>query len=199
MKIRRAEHWTAVSSPGRFPAPEGPEIAFLGRSNVGKSSLINRLLSRRSLARTSSTPGKTRLIHFYRVELLDGACTFVDLPGYGYAKVSQREREQWRVLVESYLGARASLRLGILLQDVRRDVKDDELDLLAWLADCGVESLVAITKADKLKTMRRGAAVRAIRADLALPADRVIATSAQSGLGIPELWKAILPHLTPDP
>ncbi|MGH0038080.1 MAG: ribosome biogenesis GTP-binding protein YihA/YsxC [Myxococcota bacterium] len=195
MKVTRAEHWTACGRPGEFPAPVAPEFAFLGRSNVGKSSLINRLVARKALARTSSTPGKTRLIHFYGVTVAGIDCTLVDLPGYGYAKVSQKEREKWRVLVESYLGARAALAVGVLLQDVRRDVSDDERELLEWLAGCGVESLVAITKADKLKTMRRGQRVRVLREAFGLAPERLIPTSAQTGLGIGELWKALLGHL----
>lgn len=195
MKVTRAEHWTACGKPGDFPAPVAPELAFLGRSNVGKSSLINRLVGRKALARTSSTPGKTRLVHFYAVTVSGRDCTLVDLPGYGYARVSQREREQWRVLVESYLGARASLAAAVLLQDLRRDVSEDERELLDWLAGCRVEALVALTKADKLKTMRRGQRVRALREDLGLAPDRVIVTSAHTGLGIPELWKALLARL----
>jgi GTP-binding protein len=191
VKVTRAEHVAACGSPGSFPAPVAPEFAFLGRSNVGKSSLINRLVARKALARTSSTPGKTRLVHFYGVTVGGRECTLVDLPGYGYAKVSKREREQWRVLVESYLGARGALEVGVLLQDVRRDVSEDERELLQWLAQCGVESLVAITKADKLKTMRRGQRVRVVREDFGLAPGRVIATSAQTGLGIAELWKAL--------
>jgi GTP-binding protein len=197
VKVTRAEHWAACGKAGTFPAPVAPEFAFLGRSNVGKSSLINRMVGRKALARTSATPGKTRLVHFYAVTVAGRDCTLVDLPGYGYAKVSQRERQQWRVLVESYLGARAALEVGVLLQDVRRDVSDDERELLHWLAECGVDSLVAITKADKLKTMRRGQRVRVLREDFGLAADRVIATSAQSGLGIAELWKALLARVDP--
>jgi GTP-binding protein len=166
-------------------------VAFLGRSNVGKSSLLNRLAQRRQLARTSATPGKTRLLHWYRIARAAGELCFVDLPGYGWARVSRSERERWQGLVESYLEGRACLRLAILLQDLRRDVSEDETLLLAWLAEREIPHLVALTKVDKLKPMRRAQRVRVQRAALGLPAARVIATSAQAGVGLAELWRAI--------
>ena len=190
-RVQAAEMLTAAASAAQFPVPGAPEVAFLGRSNVGKSSLLNRLVGRRRLARTSSTPGKTRLLCWYRVERSSGELWFVDLPGYGYAKVSRRERESWQGLVESYLGARSSLRLAVLLQDLRRDFSEDEELLLAWLAERGVPALVAGTKADKLKPMRRAQRLRDLRAQIGLPAARVIATSAESGAGMDELWQAI--------
>ncbi|MBT40284.1 MAG: YihA family ribosome biogenesis GTP-binding protein [Deltaproteobacteria bacterium] len=184
----------AVAVSG-FPAPGAPEIAFLGRSNVGKSSLLNRLVQRKALARISSTPGKTRLLHWYRVTREDGELWLVDLPGYGYAKVAREERRKWQGVVESYLGARETLRLAVLLQDLRRDVSDDETLLLEWLDARGVPALVAFTKCDKLKPMRRAARVRELRGQLCLPAARVVPTSAEKGLGIAELWEAIAAHL----
>ena len=190
-RVKFAEMLTAAGSAGQFPAPGAPEVAFLGRSNVGKSSLLNRLVGRKRLARTSSTPGKTRLLHWYRLERTSGELWFVDLPGYGYAKVSRRERQSWQRLVESYLGARASLGLAVLLQDLRRDFSEDEELLLAWLAERGVPSLVALTKIDKFKPMRRAERLRALRAQIDLPPERVIATSAESGVGVDELWQAL--------
>lgn len=195
MKLRATEYLRAAAAPDGFPAPEAPEIAFLGRSNVGKSSLLNRLVNRKALARTSNTPGKTRLLHWYRVLREHDELWLVDLPGYGYAKVGREERRRWQGLVERYLGDRPSLRLAVLLQDLRRDLSDDELLLLAWLAERGVPSLVALTKCDKLKPMRRAERVKQLRGQLALPAERVVATSAEKGLGIPELWRAIDAHL----
>ena len=190
-RVKTSEMLTAAASAGQFPAPGAPEVAFLGRSNVGKSSLLNRLVGRRRLARTSSTPGKTRLLCWYRVERTSGELWFVDLPGYGYAKVSRRERKSWQGLVESYLGSRPSLRVAVLLQDLRRDFSEDEELLLAWLAEREVPVLVAVTKSDKLKPMRRAQRLRDLRAQIGLPTARVIATSAESGAGMDELWQAL--------
>jgi GTP-binding protein len=191
LKVLSAELLAVASRPQEFPRVELPEVAFLGRSNVGKSSLLNRLVHRKQLARTSTTPGKTRLVHWYRVERSSGALCLVDLPGYGYAKVSQEERRRWKRLVEAYLEGRERLCAAVLLQDLRRDAGEDELLLLAWLAERGIPALVALTKADKLPLGRRGARARELAKQLGLAPGRVIATSAERGLGIPELWRAI--------
>jgi GTP-binding protein len=193
--IRSAEHAAAAAGAAQFPRPGAPEVAFLGRSNVGKSSLLNRLVRRRALARTSATPGKTRLLHWYRVVRAADELWLVDLPGYGWARVSKEERRRWQRLVESYLEGRATLRLAVLLQDLRRDVGDDELLLLDWLAERGVPAVVALTKADKLPPMRRAERARELARQLRLPAARVLVTSAEKGLGIAELWRAIDAHL----
>ncbi len=199
MKIRAAELLTSCSRPSHFPETDLPEVAFLGRSNVGKSSLLNALVHRKKLARTSSTPGKTRLIHFFRVVVDDLELLLVDLPGYGWAQVSKKEREGWQHLVESYLAGRGPLKLAILLQDLRREVSEDETLLLEWLAERDVRSMVALTKADKLKAMRRKARVGALKRQLDLPEldseaygkPRVQTTSSQAGIGIDELWRTI--------
>ncbi len=148
-------------------------------------------MGRRRLALTSGTPGKTRLVHWYRVEWPGRQALLVDLPGYGYAKVSRAERERWKVLVESYLDGRSTLRAAVLLQDLRRDVSDDETLLVAWLQERGTPVIAALTKTDKLKPMRRAARVRALRQAIELPAERVVATSAETGSGIAELWRAV--------
>jgi GTP-binding protein len=192
-----AEYVTAAAGREGFPRPELPEVAFLGRSNVGKSSLLNRLMGRRRLAHTSRTPGKTRLLHFYRVQRGGEGVCLVDLPGYGFAKVSRAERRRWRTLVEAYLEDRTTLRACVLLQDLRRDVTDDERDLLAWLDERGVQSIVALTKIDKLKPMRRAVRVRELKAQLADTETAVLATSAQGGEGIVELWRALGALLRP--
>ena len=198
MKVRRAEYWMAASQPRELPEAETPEVAFLGRSNVGKSSLLNKLVARKQLARTSSTPGKTRLIHFYRVEIGTTPVTLVDLPGYGYAKVSRAEREKWKRLIEGYLGDRPALRAAVLLQDLRRDVSDDETLLLEWLAERDVPWLVALTKCDKLKPMRRAKRIKEVRQQFGTPATHTIATSSEKGFGIDELWKAIHRNICAD-
>ena len=191
MRVLRAEHVTTAAAPDQFPREGVPEIAVLGRSNVGKSSLVNRLVSRKRLARTSRTPGKTRLVQFFRVEREHDELLLVDLPGYGFARVSRSERKSWQVLVESYMEWRDPLRGAVLLQDVRRDLSEDETLLLEWLAERAIPAILAITKVDKLKPGRRAERVRALEAAARLPAGRVVATSAEKGLGVQELWKAI--------
>jgi GTP-binding protein len=191
VKILGAEMVAAAARTDQFP-PEGPpEVAFLGRSNVGKSSLLNRLAQRRSLARTSGTPGKTRLIHWYRVLRPECETLLVDLPGYGYARVSKSERKHWQALIESYLEGRATLRCAVLLQDLRRDLSEDEDQLIAWLREREIPVILALTKSDKLKPMRRAARIAALRRRSDLPAERVVTTSAETSFGIEELWLAI--------
>ena len=181
----------SASSSAQFPSDGLPEVAFLGRSNVGKSSLLNGLVQRKQLARTSGTPGKTRMIHFFRVRIDAVELMLVDLPGYGFAKVSKRERAGWQQLVERYLEDRPPLRAAILLQDIRRDVSEDETLLLEWLAERGVPSLVALTKVDKLKPMRRKQRIAELKKELEGRCEQVLATSAQARQGLPELWRAI--------
>jgi len=188
VKVIEAEMLTAAAQPSQFPAAGAPEVAFLGRSNVGKSSLLNKLVQRRKLARTSATPGKTRLIHWYRVRRPDDELLFVDLPGYGYAKVSKVERKRWQGLVEAYLEHRESLRAAVLLQDVRRELSEDEDLLIAWLRERDIPVVLAVTKSDKLKPQKRAAAVAALRRDTDLRNDRIIVTSSEKGSGIEELW-----------
>lgn len=195
MKIRNAELVISCSSPSQFPTPELPEVAFLGRSNVGKSSLLNALVQRKKLARTSSTPGKTRLIHFFRVEIGSTELMLVDLPGYGWAKVSRKERASWQNLIESYLESRAVLRAAMLLQDLRRDISEDETLLLEWLAERDIPSLMVLTKVDKLKPMKRKARIKmlekALKNDLEAPIHALLPTSSQSGDGVDRLWRQI--------
>ena len=191
MKILRAEWLATAADPAGFPDPELPEVAFLGRSNVGKSSLLNALVQRKKLARISSAPGKTRLIHFYQVERPGVEIRLVDLPGYGYAKVSKSERRTWQRLIESYLTGRPTLRAAVLLQDLRRDLSEDETLLIDWLHEREIPVVLAITKIDKLKPMRRAARLRELRKAIPLPKEYVVTTSAQTKVGIDELWKVM--------
>jgi GTP-binding protein len=191
MKVLGAELLASAARPEDFPKTRLPELALLGRSNVGKSSLLNRLAQRRQLARTSADPGKTRLLHFYRIERPERALLLVDLPGYGWARVSKAERAGWKALVESYLTGRERLRGAILLQDLRRDFGEDEALLVAWLAERGLPTLLVLTKVDKLGAAERARRVRALTAQAGVPAGRRIVTSSQTGEGIEALWRAI--------
>ena len=191
MKLIGAELIASAARAEDFPQLPLPELALLGRSNVGKSSLLNRLVQRRQLARTSASPGKTRLVNFYRVERPPRSLCLVDLPGYGWARVSRAERATWKRLIEAYLDRRERLRGAILLQDLRRDWSDDEALLVAWLLERRLPVLLALTKADKLGAAERGRRVRALAASAGLPAERCFVTSAKTGEGIDALWRAI--------
>ncbi|MFC1890024.1 ribosome biogenesis GTP-binding protein YihA/YsxC, partial [Thermodesulfobacteriota bacterium] len=174
--------------PRGFPKETLPEIAFAGRSNVGKSSLINTLLSRRGLARTSRTPGRTQAINFFKV---NGRFYFVDLPGYGYAKVPKKVRLKWGPMVESYLRDREPLRAMVLLLDPRRDPGDEDRMLIDYLAHYGIAEIIALTKSDKLKRGAMAARVKEISNALGRPKDHFVTFSAQNGDGKSLLWKKI--------
>jgi len=165
-----------------------PEVAFAGRSNVGKSSLLNSLVRRKSFARVSRTPGRTREINFFRV---NNGFVLVDLPGYGYARVSKEQKSEWRPLIESYLRRTTQLRGIVLLLDIRREPSDDDRAMLDFLAEVEVPTIVALTKTDKLSKAAAAARVAEISEALALAADQVIPFSAQTGEGRVELLEAI--------
>ena len=191
VKILSAEHLATAAGPEGWPPAEAPEVAVLGRSNVGKSSLLNRMVQRRKLARTSATPGKTRLLHFYAVVRPGRRCVLVDLPGYGWAKVSKQERRGWQRLVEGYLGRREALRVALLLLDARRDPGEEEADLLAWLAERELPVVVALTKLDKLRAAQRDRRLKALAAALPVQPDWIVPTSAKTGAGVERLWEVL--------
>jgi GTP-binding protein len=147
MKITSTEFVCSVTKPELFPHNSLPEFVFVGRSNVGKSSLINVLVNRKGLAKTSSIPGKTQTINFYRI---NKEFFFVDLPGYGYAKVPKAVRKAWKPMVESYLSAARDIRAVITIFDIRRELKQEDLNLLEWLKVLHLPTLVVLTKTDKV-------------------------------------------------
>jgi GTP-binding protein len=174
---------------GWRPDSSLPEIAFAGRSNVGKSSLLNTLVRRKSFARVSRTPGRTREINFFRV---NNAFVLVDLPGYGYARISKGQKAEWRPLIESYLRRTSQLRGIVLLLDIRREPSDDDRAMLDFLAEMEVPTIVALTKTDKLSKKAAGERAAEIGRALSLESEQVILFSAQSGDGRVELLDAII-------
>ncbi|MBV8762780.1 MAG: YihA family ribosome biogenesis GTP-binding protein [Deltaproteobacteria bacterium] len=186
MKVS-AQFVTSAAKPADFPPPRLPELAVVGRSNVGKSSLINALVHQPGLARTSRTPGRTRLLNWFEV---DGRFHLVDLPGYGYAAVDKDMRSGWQPLIEAYLSSRTTLAGVLLLVDVRRGPEDEELDFVPWLDAKKIPIVVALTKADKLPKNKRMLEVAKAKKTLGLKRDPY-AVSAQSGDGIDELWRAV--------
>lgn len=188
--IRRLEFLGGQARPGGWrPDTKLPEIAFAGRSNVGKSSLLNALVRRRAFARVSRTPGRTREINYFRV---NDQFVLVDLPGYGYARVSKAQRAEWRPLIEDYLRHTSELRGMVLLLDARREPSQDDRTMLALLAELEVPTLVAITKTDKFGPQAGRQRVDAIVAALELDPAQVIAVSARTGQGRDELAAAIM-------
>ena len=186
---------TDASAPGKpwRPPVKLPEVAFAGRSNVGKSSLLNALVRRNAIARVSKTPGRTREINFFEV---NGEFVLVDLPGYGYARVSKAARAAWRPLIEGYLHGTSALRGLVLLLDVRRDPTPDDEQMFAFLAERGVPVLVAITKIDKLTARAAAERVEQLTAMLGLEPDQVVAFSAVTGAGRDELAAAVVDLVT---
>lgn len=188
MKVTAAEFVTSAVSPEGCPALRLPEIAFMGKSNVGKSSLINSLLAGRKLARTSNTPGRTQLINFFRV---NGAFLFVDLPGYGYAKVPLAIKKQWGVMVENYLANRNELVLSILIVDARHAPTENDLQLKSWLDHRGLPYVVVATKADRLSNNQLRKTLRAASASLGVDIDAILPYSSVTGRGGDRIWRAI--------
>jgi GTP-binding protein len=188
--------FVAGAAPGsQLPAPISAEIAFAGRSNVGKSSLINTLLQRKSLVRTSSTPGSTRQVNLYEARARDGAVFhLVDLPGYGFAKRSKAEQASWATLIEDYLKTRVTLAVAVIIVDVRRGIEDDDRELIEFIESAStpnrapVEIIIVATKLDKVARSARRAAVEKIAKGAGR---RVVGFSAETGEGRRELWSAI--------
>lgn len=188
MKVKSAEFYSACVLPSQFPEGNRPEIAFVGRSNVGKSSLINKLLNRSNLARTSSQPGKTRALNYY---LINDSFFFVDLPGYGYAKVSKAERQKWGTLIEGFLKNRKQLILVIQLIDVRHKPTQDDCLMMDWFEYHKTPVVVAATKSDKLSRSQLLKNVSALKGFFNYENLMVLPFSAVTGQGVDELWSVI--------
>ncbi len=188
MRVTLAEFVTSAARPSQVPPPSLPEVAFAGRSNVGKSSLINTLVMRKRLVKTSSTPGKTRMLNFFAV---NGRYGFVDLPGYGYARAPKGQRAEWGSLVEGYLKKRPTLRSVVLIMDLRHEPFPTDRQMIEWLAHQKLPAILVATKADKLGRSRRMEQRKRMAKALEIEPDRIVLFSAKSRLGRPELWRAI--------
>lgn len=187
LKYETARYEASYGTIAQLPKPTTPEVSFVGRSNVGKSSLLNRLLGRKQLARVSSVPGKTANINFFDV---DGV-KFVDLPGYGYAKVSHAEKQRWADLIGGYFEQERSFNLVISLVDIRHEAQKLDLQMVDFLAEAELPFVVALTKADKITRNKQNQAAAALRSSFGLAQEQIIITSSETGLGIDELRRRI--------
>lgn len=182
------EFITSAFNNSQLPAPEYPEIAFAGRSNVGKSSLINKLVNRRGLVKVSATPGKTQSLNFFLVE---ENLYLVDLPGYGFAKVPRKVKNDWHGMIASYLEKRVSLRCVVVIVDLRHGVKEQDLELVSWLQMIGRPLLMVYTKADKLSRNQQQQQAMALDTGFGVARNERVIFSAKSGEGMADLLAAI--------
>ncbi len=205
MKVLSAAFLKTATRREEWPAGRKPEFAFVGRSNVGKSSMLNALARSAGLARVSSTPGRTRQLQFFEIAVQPSPAQraltlrFCDLPGYGFAKVSRAERNGWAGMIEEYLGARPDLRAVVLILDGRHPPTESDRDALAFLAAAGRPVVVASTKMDKLAKSHRVPAVRVVERGLGLPSGSAIPFSAVEGTGTEALWARLLALAREDP
>jgi GTP-binding protein len=189
MIIKSAEFVTSAVKKAQYPPEALPEIAFAGRSNVGKSSLINTLVNRKRLVKTSSTPGRTQLINFFDI---NKELAFVDLPGYGYAKVPAAVRKKWGPMIETYLSTRRTLKGVVIILDIRRKPREEERDLIHWLAHYSIASILVLTKTDKLSKTKVARQQESIVRALAMEKEDTILFSAKTRRGRDAVWDAIL-------
>lgn len=194
MIVKSTEFIKSGTKPAHYPPGDLPEIAFAGRSNVGKSSLVNVLVNRKNLVRTSSTPGRTQLINFFQV---NDDFMLVDLPGYGYAKVPLEVKKDWRPMMETYLAKRENLRAVILILDIRRVPSDDDLQMLSWLRAYSIPPILVVTKCDKLSKNERAKQTAVIAARLGVEKEDLNFFSALSKEGRDGVWAKIEAKLAP--
>ncbi|MGX8175976.1 ribosome biogenesis GTP-binding protein YihA/YsxC [Exiguobacterium artemiae] len=193
MKIYKADFITSGVNPEHYPEPLLPEVALAGRSNVGKSSFINKLVQRKALARTSSKPGKTQTLNFFNI---NDEVMFVDVPGYGYAKVSKTEREAWGKMMEKYFTTREILKGVVLLVDIRHEPSADDVIMYDFLKYYDLSVIVVATKLDKIKRSQRDKHIAAVKRKLQFDGqDTFIPFSSETGEGVDAAWEAIYRHL----
>lgn len=197
MKIISADFQTTAVEPKGYPDDPTPEIAFVGRSNVGKSSMINALSQRKKLARVSNRPGRTRTLNFFliTVETPSGerkTVRFCDLPGYGFAKVSKAERASWKGMIETYLREREQLRAVVCIIDGYIGPTEDDIQVIPWIRETGREVIVAATKIDRHAKARRIPAIRRFEAELGVPPQTTLGVSSHEGINLDLLWQRIL-------
>lgn len=189
MIIKKAEFLISAVKKGQYPDTGLPEIAFAGKSNVGKSSMINALVNRRKLARTSSQPGKTQTLNFYNI---NDEFNFVDLPGYGYAKVSKEEQAKWAGMIDSYLYGRKELKEVILLVDIRHEPGENDLRMYEWIKSSGFTGYIIATKADKLSRSQQTKSINVIKRAMKIKDEGLIFPfSSTSRQGVEEVWKLV--------
>ena len=188
MKITSAKFVTSATKPAQYPPADLPEIAFAGRSNVGKSSLINILVNRKRLVKTSSTPGRTQLVNFF---VINDQFRFVDLPGYGYAKVPTAIKKKWGPMIETYLSGRSTLKGVVVILDIRRTPREEEQNLMAWLAYYSIAAILVLTKSDKLSKTKQAKQRAMVARTLGVDSNELILFSAKSRKGREDVWQAI--------
>jgi GTP-binding protein len=186
--IKSAEFVTSAVKPSQYPPAVLPEIAFAGRSNVGKSSLINTLVNRKRLVKTSSTPGRTQLINFFNI---NEKFSFVDIPGYGYAKVPASVKKKWGPMIETYITTRKTLKGVVLIMDLRRTPGPEEMNMLDWLNHYDIPSVPVLTKSDKLSKTRQQKQLKEISNTLSADKDNLILFSAKSRQGKDAVWDTV--------
>lgn len=184
----KTEFIKSAKEPKDYPFTEYPEICFAGRSNVGKSSMINTILGTKRLVKVGKTPGKTRLVNFF---LIQDSFVLVDLPGYGYAQVSKEEKKQWGETIENYLTERTQLIACVLILDIRRDPNEDDLGMLYWFSHYNLKTIIALTKCDKLSNNQNASRLAAICKQLNMSKDNFVMFSSLTGKGKDEIWQRI--------